>query len=352
MEILGRLLLPPLQASSDKMNVRDSVLSMPGVRSGATVEFRRRLLSAAISAKWQVDRLRLPLTEDHRELYDIIHRAYWRRLQDFPHLVRCRGVNDKIQWLKLFDQRQESIQCADKLAVRDYVSKRVGREVLVPILQVCDSFEQIDFAGLPKSFVIKVNSDSGNVVLVRDKASMDMEKARERINFALNRVYAWNEGEWAYAFIAPKILIEEFLEPEQPVPPPDYKFHCVNGKIRWLQYLFDRGAQQKEAIVDPQGNLTDLQFSFEVKHAPRFTKPAEWPELCRTAEALAEGWKYVRVDLYLVRGAVKFSEVTMHPMSGFFIDKGQERFGKLLDFDRGTYLPPIYRRMPRAPRPE
>ena len=329
---------------------RDRVLSLPGARSGATLAARRALLSAAIAAKWKVDRARLPLTAEHRELYNIIHRSCWRWLQDFPRLVDCRGFNDKIQWLKLFDQREESIQCADKLAVRDYVRERLGDDVLVPLLQAHRTFDEIDFATLPKSFVIKVNRDSGNVVLVRDKSQMDRAAAKELMEFCLQRVYGWSDGEWAYAGIAPRIIVEEFIEPDRHVPPPDYKFHCVDGEVRWLQYIFDRGAETKEAIVDPSGTVTDIHFDHKMRHEPKFDKPAQWPELLEAAERLAEGWKYIRVDLYLTGGAVKFGELTLHPLAGCYKGEGELAVGRLMDFDRGTFLPPIYQRISKAPR--
>ena len=348
MEVIGGLLL----SYSVVMSLRHSILSLPGMRSGATVEARRRLLSAAIAAKWQADKLRLPLTQEHRELYGIIHQSCWRWLQDFPHLVHCRGFNDKIQWLKLFDQRKESIRCADKLGVRDYVKERTDESLLVPVLQTCSRFEEIDFAALPKSFVIKVNNESGNVILVRDKAAMDMEKAEELVNYCLRRVYGWNDGEWAYSCIAPKIAVEAFIQPERTAPPADYKFHCVDGTVRWLQYIFDRGSETKEAIVDPDGAVTDIHFDHKMTHAPSFQKPAQWRRLKEAAEALAAGWKYVRVDLYLVDDEVKFGELTLHPLAGTYRGQGEIEVGKFMDFDRSTFWPPIYRRIPRAKRPE
>jgi hypothetical protein len=329
----------------------DRVLRAPGTRSSVTKQLRAQVLTALIGCKWHWDRMCTPLTREHWELYDIIHRAHWRRLQRFPDLRSCREYNDKIQWLKLFDQSQEVIDCADKLAVRDYVTNRVGARYLVPILQTCKTFEEIDFPALPRSFVIKVNNDSGNVVLVRDKQALDLNVAREKINYSLGRVYGWNGGEWEYAFIVPKILIEEFIEPDSVSPPADYKFHCVNGRIRWLQYIFDRGSDTKEVIVDPAGLVTDIHFDRHMTHATRFEKPAEWETLCEVAERLAAGWKYVRVDLYLSRGCIKFGEITIYPLAGCYPGDGQIELGKLMDFDRKTVKPPIYCHLTQATRP-
>mgnify|MGYP003612413019 FL=1 len=130
-------------------------------------------IGARIYLKWLTDCRRLPLTSDHWELYQIIHRLYWKDLRDFPNLVNCRDFNDRMQWLKLFDQSEEIIRCSDKITVRDYVKERVGEKYLVELYQVCDHFSQINFKSLPKSFVIKTNHDSGSVILVRDKSKFD-----------------------------------------------------------------------------------------------------------------------------------------------------------------------------------
>ena len=48
-----------------------------------------------ILSKWAIDKRRLPLTPDHWELYDIIHRVCIRELGRFPNLTDCRDFNDK-----------------------------------------------------------------------------------------------------------------------------------------------------------------------------------------------------------------------------------------------------------------
>ena len=54
------------------------------------VKFSKILLSARIKLKWLTDKLSLPLTPEHYELYNIIHRYYWDKLHDFPNLINCR----------------------------------------------------------------------------------------------------------------------------------------------------------------------------------------------------------------------------------------------------------------------
>lgn len=303
-----------------------------------------------IACKWFRDKKHLPLSREHWQLYSIIHHLSWDDLRYFPNLISPRDFNDRIQWLKLFDQSEEHIRCSDKIAVRKFVEARIGSEYLTKQYQVCGSFEEIDFDTLPVSFVIKTNHDSGSVLLVPEKRSFDGKAARGRISSSLERVFGWAYGEWAYRFIKPKVVVEEFLPCESGASPADYKFHCVDGRIKWLQYIFDRNRGTKEVIVSPEGTVLPYHFDQNMQQAHEFVLPLNWEKLCSVAEALAKGWKYVRVDLYNPGNRIFFGEITFYPLRGCYKGDGQRRLGQLLDFDRTTFKPPIYRQLVKTAR--
>lgn len=259
--------------------------------------------------------------------------------------MNCRDFNDRIQWLKLFDQDPEIIRCSDKVTVRDYVSERVGPQYLTKLYQVHKRFDDIDFDSLPCAFVIKANHDSGTVILVKDKAQLDKSAAREQIDSALSRPYGWENGEWAYYYVKPRVLIEEYLNPESSNAPPDYKFYCVNGSIRFCHYIYDRGQDTKEQLLDPVGKTIDADLYPTFKLGSAFVKPPNWPEMIEIAERIADKYKCVRVDLYNVSGRIVLGELTFWPMAGLYKSEGQKKLGHLLDFDRKTFKKPILERL-------
>lgn len=289
--------------------------------------------------KWLQDRRCLPLTTAHRELYDIVHRLCLRELERFPNLVNCPDYNDRIQWLKLFDQSRDIIRCSDKILARDYVKEHVGEQYLVKLYQVHNHYDQIDFDALPDSFVIKTNHDSGTVILVRDKTELDHQAAKAKIEKALKNPYGWLNGEWAYLYITPKVFVEQFIITEDQKPPPDYKFHCADGKVRCLQYISDRGSVTKESIVQLDGKVTSTHFDHNMLHIEEFTVPTTWESMMSVAESLATPFKYVRVDMYSTNQNVYVGEMTFFPMAGCYKGEGQKKIGQLLDFDRTTYKP-------------
>jgi hypothetical protein len=300
-------------------------------------------LPIRIHIKWFHDKLYLPLKQDHWEIYQIIHKSAWTKLRDLPNLIEPRDFNDRIQWLKLFDQSQEHIRCCDKLRVREYISERVGPEYLVELYQTCQSFDDINFSALPSSFVIKCNHDSGNVVLVRDKNSHDMNVARDRIEASLKRAYGWEYGEWMYSFVPRRVLVEKFLEEGKGISPSDHRFHCVNGEVRWVQVDIPFKPKMKEVTVNPAGKPLGVHFSTHKIYSEEFTIPPQWSEMIGLAQKLSKGWKYVRIDMFISRNQIFCGEVTFFPVRGYYAGEGQKTMGKLLNFDRTTFKPTIYR---------
>jgi hypothetical protein len=297
------------------------------------------VIGADIGRKWQEDRQALPLTPAHRELYDIVHRFSWQYLKSFPDLVSPRDFNDRMQWLKLFDQRFETVLCSDKIRLREHVERVLGPGHTPDILQIHERFSQIDFDRLPDRFVIKANHDSGSVMLVTDKGAVDHEKTGRHFDRALSRVFGWEAGEWAYRFIVPRLCVERMIETDDGEAPADYKFFCSDGRVKFVRYISDRYTGYKRQTIDPDG--CDMQLSLDPagKEGFDFRKPENWSEMIAAAEALSRGFKFVRVDLYLSRSRILVGEMTFWPSAGIYLGDVQKKLGLLLDFDRTTFQP-------------
>ena len=299
-----------------------------------------------LPVKWLHDRFRLPLTWRHYNLYRRIHKDRYRATGSFPDLVHGEDFNTNMQWLKLFDQQPRIVLCSDKLGLREYVRERLGEGFLPTLYQVGQHVQDLDFGALPKAFVLKTNHDSGTVLLVRDKLMLDQTAVEERFEQALASPFGVWEGEWAYAFIPPQVFAEEFIEPENPLPPADYKFHCVEGKMVLLQYIKGRGVDPEEQMIDRDGRDAGFVFDHRFRHGDSFTRPACWDRLIETAELLAAGFKYVRVDLYLSGNRILVGEMTFWPLAGRYCGDGQKMMGSYLTFDRSTVHPTCLHLLP------
>lgn len=266
-------------------------------------------------------------------LIETINALCARKLGRLPDLVEPRGYNDKVQWLKLYDQRPEQVTACDKLAVRGMVTSSVGERFLIPASSVWP----------PKHFpcIAKATHDSGSATRVLSQR--EVPAATIKLQLRLRRKYGRDKGEWAYDRVPPAIIVEDIIS-DRPI---DYKFHCVAGEVRWVQVIWDRHTGKPcEAILSPDGAVMPLHMDEKMVHS---TAPAAypgdraWTALTDLARKLAQGWRYVRVDLYWELGQAWFGELTFWPRAGCYRSKDEPAFGEMLDIDLATKYPAIAR---------
>lgn len=249
---------------------------------------------------------------------------YYKKFKEYPDFDNPRDYNEKVQWLKLYDQDPLQVTLCDKVAVKDWVSNTIGNQYVIP-----------HFDGYPS--VWKTNHMSGDAEFV--ESAEDEEGALTRLTNRLRKKHGMKKGEWAYRLIKPQILKECKLELNT-----DYKFHCVNGEVKFVQMIWDRTHYGKECTFDSDGNPTDLIVEPRNQHVKQdlLCSQDNFNELKSIAKKLSSGWKYVRVDLYHSNEQPWFGEMTFWPASGCFPrHKDIKKLGRLLDFDRTTIKPKV-----------
>ena len=263
---------------------------------------------------------------------------------DFDNL---KTFTEKLQWLKLYDSTPLKSRLADKFAVRSWVAEKIGDEYLIPLLGVYDDFDDIDFDALPDKFVLKCNHGSGMNFVVRDKAALDRQRARERINAWLAFDYGMNVClELHYSGINRKIIAEKFMTNGNLPDLIDYKFLCFNGKIVYCQYLTDRSTNLKLNYFDENWTPTTVERSDHPRseHPEKISPPKNFELMKELAAKLAQGFAFVRVDFYEIDGKVYFGEMTFTPGGGDFSYKSEgtdEYLGSLLKLPEPTLAPKL-----------
>ncbi|WP_299807083.1 ATP-grasp fold amidoligase family protein [uncultured Shewanella sp.] len=252
----------------------------------------------------------LPLTIRLKAYYLLKHRS-------FLDLKHPKKYSEKLQVRKL-NMLPEYSSLSDKYAVREFVERKLGNENLIPLLGVYNSVSDIDFDVLPNAFVAKTNFGSGeeHIQIVKDKATINRHEFVEKFEKALGSSYKGSIlGETQYDAIPKKIIIEEFIDSDG-VDIEDFKFHIFNGKDGFLQIDFDRFSDHRRNLY----SLSFEQLPFDLLYKSGGYKLPELESLNKLKQAalvLAEGFDYVRVDLYLVKGQVLFGEMTFTPGNGF-----------------------------------
>ena len=242
--------------------------------------------------------------------------------------------NEKIQWLKLNDRKKNYIQMVDKYEAKNYVSNIIGKKYIIPTIGLYNSFDEIDFSKLPNKFVLKCTHDSGGIVICRDKEKLDYKKTKTKINKSLKSNYYYHSREWAYKFVKPRIIIEEYMEDKDEKELKDYKFFCFNGNPKIILVCSERYSSSNmcETWFDENWNLLNI-----IENNHRVDKnqkcPINFEKMKELSRILSKNIPFIRVDFYEINNKIYFGELTFCPAGG--MEKFEpEEWDKIL----GDYL--------------
>lgn len=225
-------------------------------------------------------------------------------------------IDEKMQWIKLYDRKRIYHVMADKVAAKQYIAERIGDEFNIPLYGAWHKFEDIDFNQLPQSFVLKCNHDNGSWILVEDKSKLDYEKAKARLNNALKHdYYHCGHKEWVYKDIPPMILAEEYLQDGKI----EYQVFCQNEKPMLFLVRSDLGGAKNGYAVCYSIDWQKLDYRVKKYPDVNLPKPVNYEKMLRFAEILAKNTLHLRVDFYeMSDGRLCVGELTFYSAGGNF----------------------------------
>lgn len=224
---------------------------------------------------------------------------------------------DKLNWLKIHDQHPEYTELVDKVLVHDYLKRELGEDIGLPVLGVWKHYDDIDFSDLPDTFVLKCNHDSASVKIIRDKNAIDHTKLKEFYEGRL-RINSFNLGrEYPYKNVQPVIFAERFMTPEGADDLLDYKFLCFDGVPKVMSIVTGRSQDCRIDFFNMDFQHLDMTSSHP-QSGKEIKKPDSFEEMKELASRLSRGMKFVRIDLYEIKGKVYFGEFTFFQAGGFW----------------------------------
>lgn len=242
-----------------------------------------------------------------------------------------KTFNEKLNWLKLYYHDPKLTMMADKFAVKELVSKMIGKEYVVPCYGVYQSIDDIDFSKLPERFVIKATHDSSGAMVCKDKSKLDIDSVQAKYAKLLKRNWYYSSCEWAYKNITPRIIVDKYLDDGRQGELQDYKFWCFNGEPRYM-YITNKGKNIYENFYDMEFNPVDINHNFP-RTQPEYTKPEGFEKMRELAQRLSQGIPFVRVDFFDVAGKIYFGEFTFYDWAGlrpFADEKWDRELGRLI----------------------
>lgn len=257
-----------------------------------------------------------------KTLANVYYKRACHRDMDLNHPI---DLNEKINWLKFYSDTSRWTELADKYKVRQFVKDCGCEDTLIPLLGKWDSPDDIDFDLLPNRFVLKTNHGSGDVIIVKDKSTLDYHSVRELLRRNLNNRYGYTQIERHYLKIHPCIIAEELLEqdPSTSASLIDYKIWCFDGEPYNIWVVKNR---TKTSCVCETYDL-NWQFRPDVAVNDQHyiagcgdtSKPSCFEKLIEVSRKLSKGFPEVRVDLYAINNNVYFGEMTFTSMGGYMV---------------------------------
>jgi len=236
--------------------------------------------------------------------------GYW------PSLANPQTFNEKLLWRKLHDKNPLHAVVADKYRVRDYVASRIGKEALTKLLYVTDDPTTIPFGRLPHSFVIKANYGAGRNIFVKNKEHINEEEIVSRCQAWLGEKGNSRLDKWKYHDLQRLVVIEEMLDCGDREFPVDHKFYVFHGKVRMIEVAADWNSKFKRNLYDEDVHLLDVVWNNRRERIDDLQLPTGFDKMRRVAEVLGAEFDFVSVDLYMVRDACIFGEISLFPEGG------------------------------------
>ncbi len=272
--------------------------------------------------------------------------AYYVKTGQKLNLKHPKILNEKIQWLKIYDNKPIKTTLTDKVLVRDWIKEKIGEEYLKPVLWIGNNFDDIPFDKFQEKIIIKCNHGCKWQVALKNKDeflsnSQLFELIKKQFGLWMTQTFfGWSDFETQYLNISPQIIIESFLIVDDNEQPQEIEIWCFNGKAKIIQkckYINknNKNLYRQICSYDENFNYFDVRFykTNEILH----TEPDEILRQAKVlSEKLAKTFKFVRVDWLIHQDKLYFQEMTFTPHSGFIIfpenhNELQIKFGKMLN---------------------
>lgn len=263
----------------------------------------------------------------------LIHRIYYYHNHKAMLNVKSPQLYDeKIRWLMMYVYDKEYGKYADKYLVREYISNLGLDNILIPLLGVYDTPQQIDFDKLPDCFILKSTHASGprHYEIVNDKEHIDKKGLCDKFQVSLNFDFSFNQGEFHYGGCQPRIICEQLLKKSDNTGSrmDDYKVVCSYGVPKAILVCSDR--DKGRDYYDTEWNY--LEYTKQQYRNPNGCKKPKCLDLLLSyAAKISKPFPLARVDFYILENQIYFGEITLTPSSGnhsSLTEFGQRELGK------------------------
>lgn len=258
----------------------------------------------------------------------MLYETWMSKRMDYRHPQDMSQELIKLSYKNSKDEKMRRLipMCTDKYAVREYIESVGHGEILNELIGVYDSVDEIDINTLPNQFVMKMNNACGRNWICADKSKADWQTIKHMFaEWLKDTDFGWETGEWQYALIKPRIIVEKYLATLGEDAVVDYKLHVIKGKAFGFFIGYNR---DNDIMHDPTKrgvcfDCYDTKWNRTEDITPEWhqerrliPKPKTLKQMLQIAEECTQEFEYCRFDMYEIDGKIVFGEMTFSPHGG------------------------------------
>ena len=248
-----------------------------------------------------------------------------------PNFKNPRSINEKINYIKLYNRNPLRKVVVDRLKVREYIKTIVPEICLPNVLWHGYHLTEHTWEQLPQKFVIKANHGSKMTRIV-NKNIDDFSKIKQITEIWLKKDYSKFGREGIYSDLDKYLIVEEFLTHKNDIPP-DFKFFVCKGKVEFIQVDVGRYTKHERNLYTNDFKKIECRLVHPNTNV-QLTRPEHLEKAIQLSEIIGQHFDFIRVDLYLIDDKIVFGELTNTPGNGF-----EKFYPTKYDFVFGSKLP-------------
>ncbi|MEL7524733.1 MAG: ATP-grasp fold amidoligase family protein, partial [Pseudomonadota bacterium] len=196
------------------------------------------------------------------------------------------------------------------------INERVGQPFVIPTYWVGTDLATVDWETVPLPAVVKPTHASGAGFFLREQSDIaDLMRQRPEASW-LSADHSRINREWAYANVAPRIIIEKCIGyPGEPLS--DYRFYSFNGNVVHIEVRTPRPDGMYECVYSPDWERLPVHMNYYPLLEETLQKPVKFDNMLEIARSLSRDLGFARIDLYNTSEGIFVGEITLYPSGGF-----------------------------------
>ena len=232
---------------------------------------------------------------------------------------------DKLNWLIIHESPEYKSKIADKILMREYSKKILGKDICIPIIKIYNNIDEINLNDLPEKFTLNCNHGYNMSIICDNKVNFNLYEAKNKLAEWMRTNYGLYSSEFQFIYIKKKIYAEEYFGEMNKI-----SIYCFNGNPKFIK---GKGRN----YYDINWELTDIDPYQNGIEEKIYDKPKNLEIMLDYARKLSEKFVFLKVNFYEKNNLIYLCDLNFSPsnVKMTFKNRAQSLYlGSLLDITK------------------